>query len=649
MKAYKIIISLLVLLLSSFIASAQIALSTTTHINTVCNGNPCTYNGPKILINEVMLAPTVGDGSIYGQVNGVACEGEWIELYNPDICQSIDISCFFLGNNVPNIISYPASGGFVIPNGTVVPPRGFVVIRGVKASAVPPNLLIQNGGSTIEIIVNSSLSGNVCIEGGQRLWFPNAGGWFAFYDDNGVPQDAISWYNSYSCMNCPPCNPLVSTCGYTGSLAPYDNIPAAKKNYITPLFPSDHLGQSFRRIPDGGAWVANPSTPTYGTCNAACIPPPNITCTGMAVVVPSGGQAPYNYLWDDQQATANDTVTGLCAGTYNVMVTDANSNTATTSVLIDNLELIPNITTSGVSCNGGNDGTATTIVNNGASPYSYLWSNGDTISTINNLTAGNYTVIITDTNDCETDTNVIVPDSPVVPTVDINNPVICSGNTVMLTASPSLPGGTYSWLPGGEQTSSISVQPLVTSGYSLVYTIAGCVAKDTSVVTVKPSPLLSVDASLHTIMADDSVVISAMGGLSYLWNNGYTTNIIVMYPVDDTIYCVTASNNNGCFDTDCVEIEVIGNSTLYIPNTFTPNGDGVNDIFLVPCTNVEKFHIVIFNRWGNLLFETNDINVGWDGKYYGEEVSEGIYVYSIEATGEDKVIYRKLGSVMVLR
>jgi gliding motility-associated-like protein len=88
---------------------------------------------------------------------------------------------------------------------------------------------------------------------------------------------------------------------------------------------------------------------------------------------------------------------------------------------------------------------------------------------------------------------------------------------------------------------------------------------------------------------------------------------------------------------------------LYVPNAFTPNYNGLNDVFLVKSTNIEKFHIVIFNRWGNLLFETNDINVGWDGKYNGILVPEGVYVYSIEAIGEDKVPYRKLGSLTVLR
>jgi len=180
-------------------AIAQITLQVNTRDNTICNGNPCNYNGPTILINEVMLSPSVGDGAIYDSDN--TRRGEWIELYNPDICKSIDISCYFLGNNTNDGASY--GGGFTLPQGTVVPPRGFVVVRGTNAAAVPSSLLIQNGGKTIEIIV-SDIS-KICLGGGNRLWFPNAGGWFAFYDETGLPQDAISWFSTTnSCMSAPP-------------------------------------------------------------------------------------------------------------------------------------------------------------------------------------------------------------------------------------------------------------------------------------------------------------------------------------------------------------------------------------------------------------------------------------------------------------
>ncbi|MEG2069980.1 MAG: gliding motility-associated C-terminal domain-containing protein [Bacteroidales bacterium] len=286
-------------------------------LNTICRG--CYYEGPSILINEVMLAPASYDGSIYGTNSDQ--RGEWIELYNPHKCDSVDISCYFLGNNAPDLYNY--GGGFSIPPGTVIPPQGFALIRGRNAPLVPTDLLLSHGGNTVEIVVNS----RVCIDGGYRLWFPNAGGWFAFYNDEGVPQDAISWSDSTnSCNTCFPCNPYGSGCSYSGILPSYANIPSNKKTRIANMIQSSNV--SYRRIPDGGAWQYNiPATPTYGACNSICNEEGGANCTGMAFVAVSGGVAPYSYSWNDQRRQTTDTAYQLCAGTYCVTVTDAIGDT----------------------------------------------------------------------------------------------------------------------------------------------------------------------------------------------------------------------------------------------------------------------------------------------------------------------------------
>ena len=83
-------------------AFGQMTANIITTSNTNCNGTGCNYSGPSILINEIMLCPTTGDGSSYGSSS--TQRGEWIELYNPDLCQSIDISCYYLGNNTSEIL-----------------------------------------------------------------------------------------------------------------------------------------------------------------------------------------------------------------------------------------------------------------------------------------------------------------------------------------------------------------------------------------------------------------------------------------------------------------------------------------------------------------------------------------------------------------
>lgn len=333
----KLILFCFSLLLGGVAFAQSFTVNVSGTINTDCIGQGCYYNGPTILINEVMLSPSEYDGSMVGSSYHTTGGGEWIELYNPHKCDSVDISCYFLGNNAYDntYLSGDWGGGFALPPGTVVPPQGFCMVRGYRAAPVPDSLLVQNGGNVVEVVINE----RYCMDvGGGRLWFPNAGGWFAFYDANGVPQDAISWCSATnSCMTCPPCTP-VSECGFTGTLASYHEIPSDRRTIITTVNPQSYSGQSFRRVPDGGNWVSTAATPTYATCNDQCVDPPLIYCNAIAVATPQGGTPPYTYQWSDQAAQITDTAFGLCAGTYYVTVTDANDQTAIGEVTIVNYE-----------------------------------------------------------------------------------------------------------------------------------------------------------------------------------------------------------------------------------------------------------------------------------------------------------------------
>lgn len=327
---------LICLLFFAPILMGQMQATFDTTINSKCNGEECDYDGPSILINEIMVSPVSFDGSLFE--SGSQRQGEWIELFNPDICNPIDISCYYLGNSASDVMTPNAGAGFQIPNGTVIPPAGFCIIRGVNAPAVPANNLVQNGGNTVEIIPNAS---NTCI-GDTRLWFPNAGSWFAFYNENGVPQDAVSWGNSASTAYT-PCIPTSSGCN-TGvtTLPSYTNIPSDRKTYIYGVFPNG-WGRSMRRIPDGGNWVTTDGAiqPTPGWCNSTCIDAGSSTCDGTATINVTGGTAPYTFLWDDWQEQTTQTAIELCQGTYTVTVTDANGIQEVFTVEIDNFS--PNV------------------------------------------------------------------------------------------------------------------------------------------------------------------------------------------------------------------------------------------------------------------------------------------------------------------
>lgn len=324
------------LLLCSLTTIGQIEVTFETTENANCGGSECDYDGPGILINEIMMAPLTldGDGSLWGGLSGQS--GEWIELYNPDFCEPVDVSCYYLGNSASDGLLYP--GGYVIPAGIVVPPAGFLIIRGVNADPVPADLLVENGGNTIELVVESdaNITGQVCVGGGSRLWFPNAGGWFAFYDSFGEPQDAIRWANApASALAGQPCVPPFPSCQSANSLVSYNDFPADRKeNIYSGTSAANFQGQSFRRIPDGGVW-SGAAEATYGTCNAECIDPIVSTCNGTATVIASGGGGDYAYQWDDAQLQTTQTAVGLCAQEYCVLVVDGLGNSTTECVTIE--------------------------------------------------------------------------------------------------------------------------------------------------------------------------------------------------------------------------------------------------------------------------------------------------------------------------
>ncbi len=548
----------------------QIQLTTNGIINTVCNGSGCNYSGPSILINEVMLSPLAGDGSIYGTGPGFSVgdnEGEWIELYNPNQCEPVDISCYFLGNNTNDGSTY--GGGFSIPQGTIVPAQGFVVVRGILAPAVPPALLVQNGGKTIEIVVNS----RVCLGGGSRLWFPNSGGWFAFYDQNGVPQDGISWATqSNSCMSCNPCNPLMGDCGFPGTLPTYDQIPAGQKNYIASYISA---GVSYRRIPDGGPWAYDiGASPTYGNCNSTCNPLPTITCNGKAYVTVTGGVPPYTYRWDDPQFQTTDTAVGLCAGEYCVLVTDQIGNTATACYIVHNYE--PTVTHPDVGLCKATE----TIALQGGSPSGGTYS-GNGISGNQFAIPGDsafYTATYTysNANGCENLDifRVHVYPQPVF-TYTIPD-TICEGTPAdFFLYSQSNDSLVYSLEVNGitqltgiltpNGSSHHQLTPSTTTNYLLrVYTLNNC-EEDTSF-TIRVIPLPPLNLGNDTLICENDFAPFELNASNqydyYLWNDLSTDSTMNVNQAGS--YFVTVGSLLGCETSDTLTVIIPDDPNIQI-------------------------------------------------------------------------------------
>ncbi|HPR29693.1 MAG TPA: gliding motility-associated C-terminal domain-containing protein, partial [Chitinophagales bacterium] len=127
--------------------------------------------------------------------------------------------------------------------------------------------------------------------------------------------------------------------------------------------------------------------------------------------------------------------------------------------------------------------------------------------------------------------------------------------------------------------------------------------------------------------------------------------IYTVTPVVTTEYYVSITDENGCFAIDTILVTVIYSNEVLVPNAFTPNGDNVNDLFQGIAYNLNSYHMVIYNRWGQLVYETNtaDYYAGWDGKYQGEEQEMGTYVYFVEALFNTGVSYSGQGSFQLIR
>jgi gliding motility-associated-like protein len=291
-----------------------------------------------------------------------------------------------------------------------------------------------------------------------------------------------------------------------------------------------------------------------------------------AIGSPSGG----TYSWSpasslNSSTSPNVTATPNTTTTYTVTYDIGNGCTATntTTIIVNLLTVSVNSPT---ICSGDNATlTATPSVPGGT----YLWSPGGATTssiTVNPTTNIVYSVIYTLNGVSSPSSQGTITVNP-TPTVTVNNPTICSGSNVSLTAVGSPNGGTYLWSPGGQSTASITVNPTTTTTYSVNYTLNGCIGTATSNVTVNSIPTVSVAGTI--ICAGQNATLtatpSAAGG-TYLWNNSQQTNSITVNPIVTTSYTVMYSLN-GCNATGTGVVTVNPIPTVVLSNATICAGD----------------------------------------------------------------------------
>ncbi|MDT8411174.1 MAG: T9SS type A sorting domain-containing protein [Vicingaceae bacterium] len=285
----------------------------------------------------------------------------------------------------------------------------------------------------------------------------------------------------------------------------------------------------------------------------------NVSCNGgtngTATVTPTGGTAPYTYLWSNAATTA--TATGLAAGVYNVTITDANGCTTNVSniTITEPTALAGSVTSqTNLACNGGTNGSATVSATGGTAPYTYLWSNAATTATATGLAAGIYNVTITDANGCTTNVSNITITEPtaLAGSVTSQTNLACNGGTNG-SATVSATGGTapYTYLWSNAATTATATG-LAAGIYNVTITDAnGCTTNVSNITITEPTALTSAITSQTNVSCNGGVngaaSVSATGGTpsyTYLWSNAATTATATGLAAGN--YNVTITDANGC-------------------------------------------------------------------------------------------------------
>jgi gliding motility-associated-like protein len=374
------------------------------------------------------------------------------------------------------------------------------------------------------------------------------------------------------------------------------------------------------------------------------------TAIGTATVTLSGGTGSYTYQWQPNVSSTN-TAANLAAGNYSVTGTDANSCTVVQAIVItEPAQLNVTATATDVLCFGAATGSITATATGGTSPYNYA-ATPDGVNVQQSATgqfanqqAATYTIIVTDNNQCADSTTVVINEPAQLINTLTAVDVSCYGSTdgqLTAVASGGTPAYNYAFSTGAQNASG-ALAGLVPGSYSVTVTDAnGCTSSQQAVVA-EPDPVEVIASPTGTqVNLGESlpmqVITNQTGSATYNWQPAqgltcYDCDNPVFNGVYNTTYYVTAITSLGCTGTSSVTVTVIPNYEVFIPNVFTPNGDGTNDTwkFFGNLPGLKQMNVKVFNRIGEKVFESNDMNFEWDGSYLGKAAPNGVYVYVAE-------------------
>lgn len=392
--------------------------------------------------------------------------------------------------------------------------------------------------------------------------------------------------------------------------------------------------------------------------------PVDVLCNGnengtITVGNINNGEGPFTYTWD---ANANNQTTeiaeNLSVGIYFVTLTDNLGCEATENAAIaEPTPLTLTFQSEDNACADVTIGSASVQANGGVGNYTYLWSNGETTSMVDDLGTGDIVVTITDGNDCSVNQLINISQPEALSGVVQTSTVTCAGDrdgTVMMSAI----GGTEPYLyqfNEGDLNGTNSLVGIEEGNYPvLIQDVNGCQWESEAIVPGPPNLFINAGPDTTIVLGDqlqlDAYVANVIGEGQISWFAPYSGTLFC--PADSSEICeqpLTITQNtityevyivdeNGCEARDEITIFVEKNRPIYVPTAFTPNGDAVNSTLFVhgdEAITIDLFRI--YDRWGSMVFETRDFQAndgvtGWDGSFKGEILNPGVFVWYIEAS-----------------
>lgn len=353
-------------------------------------------------------------------------------------------------------------------------------------------------------------------------------------------------------------------------------------------------------------------------------------CSGATFVLDAGNLGS-DFLWSTGAST--QTITVSDSGTYWVEVDNGICSAYDTiHVTFAALFVYTHDTT---IC----EGTDITL-DAGASGNNFLWSTGATTQTIVVDTSGSYWV------------SFMMGSCPVVDTINVfiqplqvvdlgNDTLFCQ--SVSATLDAGNPGSTYLWSTG-ENTQTINID--TTGTFWVIVSNAYCSASDTIKIFAVYPPDLGPDAK----MCDKDYVTLDAGTThgDIFWSTGETTQTI--HVSETGTYWVQVVSPD-CIVSDTIKVEKGGSFTVFFPNTFTPDNDGLNDVFTGVGEEITYYNLTIFTRWGQEIFHTTDPGTAWDGTFEGRKVQQDVYVWmaDFQTSCTGLHVQHKIGRILVLR